>query len=663
MLPDEELWDSLPEELEPLHIEYKKIEYLAWKSIDYDKLAKQKEKTKRKKNNKQREQPQIQVPRWPSFLGTPPDTADFNRIFKEIIAIPTVDRIYEHLNIVKILYDVGDLTKIENKNFIEIRGSLDKFKDLDEDAKDKHIMEKRLEFMSLQMKFLFHPTAKLEINSWPKEFGDAPVDFSSYKKLPIVRGSLFHRLKAKESSMNKYKKEIKKASRNLETICDDGETNTTSTEGRVQKVGRYLVNHPGEQKHAINDQLGVCYLSWNVADFQALLQHDNWWNKNTMSSFINSVKMEFQNSMFDVEKDDLMTATDIQGILGEGSLLKERTEHFKDKTKVCRLLVAGQDDTAAHYQVLIMDKTKRELVFIEHSRESDIAEDQTQRIRSALDSIGWTDDYDEEVKIIEFPPKGKKKTYTKNTKNKEKVWNLKHIMHYNPYALKESKECGDINRDFFTQPDCGAFSYLVYLKCMSATDKQFDPKKFTFDADGPESIGIDPEGYRWDAIKKFRERAIPYIKETYEMLKAGLIAHGFFEYHLEKRMRYTFQLLSLSEDNFSAVIMSKEGKKCFCSNRLRNTQNYIMPSCCFRAYHVDCYLRFLWSQFKLKKKHRSFCIDCKQTSKECRNDDVIIGVLDPETLDLVEMYEIMEDDNKRLFEIFDKLSKFDVEHR
>ena len=163
-------------------------------------------------------------------------------------------------------------------------------------------------------------------------------------------------------------------------------------------------------------------------------------------------------------------------------------------------------------------------------------------------------------------------------------------MHQNPYALKESKECGDINRDFFTQPDCGAFAYLVYLKCMSATDKQFDPKKFEFDVDGPESIGIDPEGYRWDAIKKYRERAIPYIKETYGMLKAGLLAHGFFEYHFETRMRYTYQLLSLSEDNFSAVIMSKEGKKCFCSNRLRNTQKYIMPSCCFRAFHVDCYL-------------------------------------------------------------------------
>jgi len=455
---------------------------------------------------------------------------------------------------------------------------------------------------------------------------------------------------------------LKQSVKDLETICDDGESNKKSTEGRVQRDGRYLTNHPGEQKVAINGNMGSFYLSWNVADFQQLLQHDNWWNKDCMSCFIDTVKMEYKNSVFDVEPNDLMTASEIKDILQEGSILQIRTEQFKDKNKVCRLLVAGKDDTAAHYQVLIMDRIKKELVLIEHSRVTKIAKDQTQRIRSALDSIGWTDDYDKDIRINPFPPKGKKKTYTKN---KAKTWHLKHMMHYNPYALNESKESGDINRDFLIQPDCGAFAFLVYLKCMSATDKQFDPKKLGFKVEGPESIGIDSEGYRWDAIKKFRKLAIPYVRENFEMFKAEMVANNFFESHLDTRIDYTTQLLSLSEDNFSAVIMSKEGKKCFCSNRLRNTQNYIMPSCCFRAFHVDCYLRFIWSQLKLKKKQRSFCIDCKQTSKECFQNNVIIGVLDPETLNLEEVYKIREDGNKspQLFERFEKLVEFDVEHR
>ena len=78
-----------------------------------------------------------------------------------------------------------------------------------------------------------------------------------------------------------------------------------------------------------------------------------------------------------------------------------------------------------------------------------------------------------------------------------------------------------------------------------------------------------------------------------------------------------------------------------------------MPSCCFRAFHVDCYLRFIWSQFKIKKKNTSFCVDGKKNFKESK-DDVIIGVLDPETLYLKEVYKILENDNKTpiLFERF-----------
>ena len=101
--------------------------------------------------------------------------------------------------------------------------------------------------------------------------------------------------------------------------------------------------------------------------------------------------------------------------------------------------------------------------------------------------------------------------------------------------------------------------------------------------------------------KKFRQRAIPYIKENYKNLKEEHIKGNVFEDHTDIRIEYTIQLLSLSEDNFQSVIMSHEGKKCFCSKKLRDSQIYFIPSCFFRAYHVDCYMKYFWLELKKKK--------------------------------------------------------------
>ena len=144
------------------------------------------------------------------------------------------------------------------------------------------------------------------------------------------------------------------------------------------------------------------------------------------------------------------------------------------------------------------------------------------------------------------------------------------------------------------------------------------------------------------------------------MLKAELVGANFYEAHQDTRIEYTTQLLSLNEETFDSVILSKEGKKCFCSNKLRNSQIYIMPSCCFRAFHVDCYIRYIWSQFRLNKKKRRFCIDCKEPK-----EDLIIGALDPETLSLKDVYKVENDDYKftNLLDRLEKMAKFDVEHR
>ena len=94
MLHDKELWESLPEDLKPLHIEYKKIEFLAWTSIDYDALSKQKGKAKQRRSKNLKKYPDLQLPSWPEkILGLPPDTEEKERIFGDIIAIDSTNRI------------------------------------------------------------------------------------------------------------------------------------------------------------------------------------------------------------------------------------------------------------------------------------------------------------------------------------------------------------------------------------------------------------------------------------------------------------------------------------------------------------------------------------------------------------------------------------------
>ena len=48
MFFDKEFWDNLQEDLRPLYIDYKRIEYLAWSSIDYHAIALLSDKKKKK---------------------------------------------------------------------------------------------------------------------------------------------------------------------------------------------------------------------------------------------------------------------------------------------------------------------------------------------------------------------------------------------------------------------------------------------------------------------------------------------------------------------------------------------------------------------------------------------------------------------------------------
>ena len=424
-----------------------------------------------------------------------------------------------------------------------------------------------------------------------------------------------------------------------------------------------MTNYPGENFGAILAKTAQAYLSWNVADFQVLLQNDCWWNKNSMFTFIDAVKYTYSNSQFATEPHDLMGVSEIRDLLQYGNELKKRKEMFKDTSNICRLMVSGEDETQAHYQVLIIDKENHDIIFIEHSEMEKLEKTQNERVTTALNFTGWINEW-EKTNLYRYPVTGKKG----RSKTPELNWHIKHIRHHNSVLGNDRGEAGDINPKMIaSSPDCGPLAFVVFLKCMSSTDSSFDPMRFTFGRDGPNSISIDPEGVRWDAIKKFRQLAIPYIKNTYESQKAQLVAHKNFEHHYDTRMEYTYRLLSLSEENFKSVLMSHESKKCFCLDKFRETDNYFIPSCCFRAYHADCYMHFIWLQLKKKKNaRRYFCLECRNHGK------IILGALDGKSLNLKKVFELdpaefktsdYNKDTKKLFNLFENFAVFDEKYR
>ena len=107
MFFEKKIWDNIPEELRPLYIDYKRIEYLAWSSIDYHAIALLSDKKKKKLFHNIQDRP-LKKPSWPhKELGPAPQGDDLDTIYEKIIAIPTSDRTMEKINKVKIIYDVG----------------------------------------------------------------------------------------------------------------------------------------------------------------------------------------------------------------------------------------------------------------------------------------------------------------------------------------------------------------------------------------------------------------------------------------------------------------------------------------------------------------------------------------------------------------------------
>ena len=103
------------------------------------------------------------------------------------------------------------------------------------------------------------------------------------------------------------------------------------------------------------------------------------------------------------------------------------------------------------------------------------------------------------------------------------------------------------------------------------------------------------------------------------------------------------------------VFIEKQEIKCFCSNKLRTTKYFFMVDCCCRVFHPDCYLEYLWLQFKAKDK--KLCMYCKNQT------DVQLCVIDPKILHYKESIFMNEKSDLILYEIFRRCTQYDYLYR
>ena len=92
---------------------------------------------------------------------------------------------------------------------------------------------------------------------------------------------------------------------------------------------------------------------------------------------------------------------------------------------------------------------------------------------------------------------------------------------------------------------------------------------------------------------------------------------------------------------------------CFCGNNLTTTKYYLMPDCCHRVFHIDCYLEFLWLQLKEKDMERRFCMFCRN------NKDVQLHLIDPKLLHYKEKFMMGDRSNETFYKIFYACSQYD----
>ena len=151
-----------------------------------------------------------------------------------------------------------------------------------------------------------------------------------------------------------------------------------------------------------------------------------------------------------------------------------------------------------------------------------------------------------------------------------------------------------------------------------------------------------------------------YIHVVRKNKKSGqLINFGTSKTACFKTKKYAnddMQIVKKPTENIENEILNEEQEiKCFCSDKLRKTKYFLMVDCCCRVFHTDCYLQYLWLQFKAKD--RKLCMYCENQT------NVQLCVIDPKILHYKESIFMNDDSDLVLYEIFHRCTQYDYLYR
>lgn len=668
-------WDALPEELKPLFKEVLHMEYFAWKSVDYAKAAD--------------DGFTLTIIFWPIYIGPHPSKKEASSLISSIVKkIQSLDKPKDKIikGIFKLEYETKAIDQLE------------------ENEKKKLLLESEKKFLLRQLQFLYDPAVTFKSRKWPKAFGAKPSDFSNLPKMTMHENSLLDQLykinlskitsakllKRSTGKVTSTKKMLESAaSKKSNTITSNMQRKTTqdlSTESaasianitnrtssvtnsdahqgvstvlmslntiidkeQIQKEQmrlKQLKSRPGAQgDEVVKDIENEGYLNWNVTDFQHLLLEGSHFNDPTMYTFFNAVKHHYKNSIFYSDKYESYTINDWENLVkSENHFMKIRTREFEKIENVCRLMITGTTKVP-HYQVVVFVREKSEITIIDCNTNGDLDKKQTEFIKHIIHHMGWVR-FEDTIKLLQNKNDGK------NDLSESTSWYYNYIKYS---KLSQDKLSAAAKKKKLSALS-GPFSCLVYLHIISKSEASFRPELINFDdQESPTTIRLNPESMRWDVIKEMKKLLYDYIKTAYFTARIEIQRTGGFIKEAAARVYLTGRLLRLPDAKFVAAIRPTELQTCLCSDSNHKSKFCFYPSCCFRAYHADCYLEFFFEQINKKKKNH-YCKYCKDS------ENVMCSVIDYDNMKVVDI--TGEAKNAIiLYNQFINFAKFDSKHR
>ena len=292
------------------------------------------------------------------------------------------------------------------------------------------------------------------------------------------------------------------------------------------------ITAPGNDPQSIYCDGGQALLSWNIRPFQILLNRRYWFDNATMNTFLRATRHEYRDKdhKFAFDEFELFPVNEFDLALKDSTLMANRKQRYASERHVCRILVTGDDNNHAHYQVLILHREHKVIELIEFANQSTVSNEQKVEIRKVLYSLGW-----EEKQSACLISRGCR---TRGN------WLLKHkTSHQNDQA-----SC--------LGPDCGPFACIVFHLCVSngLDNFRFDDLEFVSDSSSSSGMKVSLESLRMQFLLLFHKVLRDYVSHKFIKMKNTCSQSDWR--NESDMMRRTHELLSLDKDKFKEAIVS-----------------------------------------------------------------------------------------------------------